>query len=351
MTAKPAERRRWHVPVWLRAVVSVVLFGFIASQVDLPEAMSLILQAEIGLLLAAVGLVVVLTCYAAFRWYILLIGPSVISYWTVLRLTFLSGLAGMVVPGIIGVEAVKILGLTRSTADLARAFTSTTVDRILGVLSLVILVLAGLALSPVRLSPNIAPLVWLCLVAIGAAVVAALNPTARRLIELCIPRRLKPVVVPRLTKCFVAIDEYRARPWLLLWAGALAIVHQIARALLMTILAWSLGIDVAFSFMIIIIPIVLFIVLLPISISGHGVREAALVYFLAKAGVPAEAAFSLSVLSYLVYVITTLPIALLLSSTGGSTQSEIQTSARGRDVLGSRPAGRHPPTMGSKSGP
>jgi hypothetical protein len=340
MTAKPTERRRWHVPVWLRVVVSIVLFAFIASQVDLPEAISLILHADIGLLLAAVGLVIVLTCYSAYRWYILLIGPSVVSYWTVLRLTFLGVVAGMVVPGIIGVEAVKIIGLTRSTSDLARSFTSTTVDRILGVLSLVILVLAGLALSPVQLSSNIAPIVWLCLVATGVSVWAALNPTARRLIELCIPKRLKPVIVPRLNKCFVAIDEYRARPWLLLWATALAIVYQIGRALLMTVVAWALGIDVDFSFMIIIVPIVLFLVLLPISISGLGVREAALIYFLAKAGVPAEAAFSFSVLSHLLYVITILPIALLLSSTGDSKQRELQTSERGREVVGNRPAGR-----------
>jgi hypothetical protein len=348
MTAKPTERRRWHVPVWLRVVVSIALFAFIAFQVDLGEAMSLILQADIKLLLAAVALVIVLTCFAAYRWYILLIGPSVVGYWTVLRLTFLSIVAGMMVPGIIGIEAVKIVGLTRSTSDLARSFTSTTVDRILGVLSLVILVLAGLALSPVRLSPNIAPIVWLCLVATGTSVVAALNPTVRRLIELCVPRRLKPVVVPRLNKCFVAIDEYRRRPGLLLWAGALAIVYQIARTLLMTVLAWALGIDVEFSFMIIVIPIVLFIVLLPISISGHGVREAALVYFLAKAGVPAEAAFSFSVLSYVVYVITILPIALLLVSTGGSKQSAIQASERGREVIGSHSAGGRPSMTSSK---
>ena len=135
MTAKSTEQRRWHVPVWLRVVVSIALFAFIASQVDLAEAMSLILQADVALLLAAVGLVIALTCYAAYRWYILLIGPSVVSYWTVLRLTFLSVVAGMVVPGIIGIEAVKIVGLTRSTSDLARSFTSITVDRILGVLS------------------------------------------------------------------------------------------------------------------------------------------------------------------------------------------------------------------------
>ena len=41
---------------------------------------------------------IALDVYAAYRWYILLIGPSVVSYWTVLRLTFLSVVAGMVVP-------------------------------------------------------------------------------------------------------------------------------------------------------------------------------------------------------------------------------------------------------------
>ena len=121
MAAKTTEQRRWHVPVWLRVVVSIALFAIIATRVNLAEAMSMILQADIGLLLAGVALVVALTCYAAYRWYILLIGPSGVSYWTILRLTFLSVVAGLVVPGTIGIEAVKIVGLTRSTSDLARS--------------------------------------------------------------------------------------------------------------------------------------------------------------------------------------------------------------------------------------
>jgi uncharacterized membrane protein YbhN (UPF0104 family) len=341
MTAQSTEQRRWHVPVWLRVVVSVALFAFIAAQVDLTQAMALILQADIGLLLAGVGLVIVVTCYAAYRWYIVLIGPSVVSYWTVLRLTSLSLVAGLVVPGVIGTEAVKIVGLTRSTSDLVRSLASITVDRILGVLSLVILVLVGLALSPVELSPNLAPIVWLCLVASAAAGLATVNPAARRLLELCIPTRLRPVVLPGLHKCFIAIDEYRARPGLLLWASALAVGYQVARVLLMTVLAWALGIDVDFGFMLVVIPIVLFVVLLPISISGHGVREATLVYFLAAAGVPAEAAFSFSVLSYLVYAITILPLALLLSWTAGSLPGEAGTAGRGGDAV-APPAGRPP---------
>ena len=199
MLARWTERR-WQVPIWLRVVVSIAVFAYIASRVDLAEALSLIVQADIGLLLAAVGLVILLTGFAAYRWYVLLIGPTVVSYWTVLPLTLSSMLAGMVVPGILGVEAVRIVGLAHSTADLARSFASITVDRILGVLSLVVLVLAGLALSPVRLSPDLAPVVWLCLIATGAAVGAALNPTARRWLELWVPMRLRPVVVPRLHK-------------------------------------------------------------------------------------------------------------------------------------------------------
>ena len=117
----------------------------------------------------------------------------------------------------------------------------------------------------------------------------------------------------------------------------------------MTVLAWALRIGVDFSFMLIVVPILLFIVFVPISISGHGVREAALVYFLAKAGVPAAAAFSFSVLSYLVYIATILSIALLLSSTGSKT-SEPQISERGRDIAGRRPAGRHLRLMKSKIG-
>jgi hypothetical protein len=80
MTARSAEQGRRQVSVWLRVVVSVALFAFIVSQVDLAGAMTLILQADVRLLLAAGGLVFALTCFAAYRWYVLLIGPSVVRW-------------------------------------------------------------------------------------------------------------------------------------------------------------------------------------------------------------------------------------------------------------------------------
>lgn len=55
------------------------------------------------------------------------------------------------------------------------------------------------------------------------------------------------------------------------------------------------------------LPIILFLVLPPITVGGLGVREAGFIYFFGTTGMEAEATFALSLLIYLGAIVSALP--------------------------------------------
>jgi uncharacterized membrane protein YbhN (UPF0104 family) len=64
------------------------------------------------------------------------------------------------------------------------------------------------------------------------------------------------------------------------------------------------------------LPIIHFVVQVPISLGGLGVRETSFVYFLGLVGVSSEKAFTLSIVAYAVTLITVLPAAWLYARDG-----------------------------------
>ena len=72
--------------------------------------------------------------------------------------------------------------------------------------------------------------------------------------------------------------------------------------LIMDLASISLSQHLSFMYFITFGPTIAFISMLPISISGLGVRESAFVYFFSFVGVRSEVAFSISILSFLVLI-------------------------------------------------
>ena len=67
-------------------------------------------------------------------------------------------------------------------------------------------------------------------------------------------------------------------------------------------MAISIGIDVPFIYYCVFLPIIMLILMLPISIGGIGVQEAAYVYFFTPVGMNAEEAVGLSLICYIAVV-------------------------------------------------
>jgi uncharacterized protein (TIRG00374 family) len=239
---------------------------------------------------------------AAYRWYALIKQVDFAAvFGSIVRLVFVSGFVGYFMPGTLGIEALRIYGFARTTANAALAITSVAVDRLLGMFALVLLALFGLALLPTALPAGVAPDAlpsgvayagWIGLLMLAILVVAALNPPLRRLaLHLLSPwRRVRDGI----RKVFGVLDVYRARPWSLLWNAIVALGFHLLRCAAVAIGAAAFGVELPLMIYIALTPLITMLARIPISIAGLGVQEAGFVYFYGLFGMPAEVALLLS---------------------------------------------------------
>lgn len=139
-------------PQLLRVGVSFALLALLLFLVDLETVWGVIAQARPELLALMFACMIAERLFAAFRWLVLLrtVEPG-IAYWPVLRVTLISNFVGTFLPGGVGIEVLRVHGLARATADLPLALSSVLVERLCGLMALVLLTVLGLTLAPIHL--------------------------------------------------------------------------------------------------------------------------------------------------------------------------------------------------------
>jgi uncharacterized protein (TIRG00374 family) len=311
LAAEPAPpTSRWSR--WLRLVVSLSLLPLLLLYVDVGEVAALVGAADPAFLLLGLLLAILQLVAGAYRWHVLVAGRRpAISLKLLTRIVFVASFLGTFTPGALGIEVLRVWHLARATGDLALAFTSVLVERALGLLALCAMTLFGLAIVPLTLPGGIKEAAWIGLALLALAAAVLMLPRARLATLALLPGRLLGPVRRGVTRLHESLDGWRGQPWRLAWATALAVLYQLLRVGAGVLAGLALGLHVPLVAYLVFIPIITFLTLVPISISGLGVREAAFVYLFGLVGVSPESAFALSLILYLSILASTLPGALL----------------------------------------
>lgn len=293
---------------WTGWCVSIVLFGILLAITDVALIVETIRKAQWPWLLAGLLAVLALTVFSALKWW-LLMPRSRASPHVFVRVNFVSLFVGIFLPGIVGIEAARIAGITSSSKDFPAAFASVLVDRLFGLMTLAITVVTGgiMATTVVPVKITVACLICLALLLLGCGVLMSYR--SRLLLQKVLPVRVNAA----LHRLFECLDLYRSRKQVLLLSLVLSMLFQMGRVVMVYFLALSLSMDVSFFYLIVVVPVALFVQMLPISVYGIGIRESAMVAMLALAGVAPETAISLSVLMLAVQIVGSFPGGILLA--------------------------------------
>jgi uncharacterized membrane protein YbhN (UPF0104 family) len=293
---------------WLRLCIGGGLLALLVSWVDLDQALGVVAGARLDYLALLPVALLADRLIAAFRQYILLRGrhPAV-TFRGIVRLVFVSGFAGYFMPGTVGVEAVRVYGLSRTTADLALSVTAVLVERLTALFALCLLVLFGVAMRPPGLPDDYGWLAWFALAALIVVWCGLLSPLLRRLSLLALSIDWLAPVRRGVQKVYLVLDDYKRSPWLLLWSLVVAVIFQLNRCLVVAIGAAALEFPLPFLYFVIIVPITALASMMPISIAALGVREAAFVYLFGLVGMPPEVSFPLALLTRLAGLLMLVP--------------------------------------------
>ena len=223
----------------------------------------------------------------SFRWWILLKGVGIkITFLKALSPYYLGLFFNQFLPTGIGGDAVRVYKLYQQGYAGAPLAASTMVDRLIGLLAL--LMLASLAV--IFPGAQVVPATVVTLVSITLAALAI-----GTLLFLFMPfpgwavavtARINAHTIPgHFLKVLRACRAYKGSSWLLLGALLLSFILQSLMILVYVVLARALGLDISSTILFIAVPLVFVATTLPFTIGGLGVREGVLVAVLGLFGV------------------------------------------------------------------
>jgi uncharacterized protein (TIRG00374 family) len=297
----------------MQLLVSGGLIALLFSMLDVTQAMALLRSAS------PVGLVVLLLLHIvdrvlmAYKWDVLLASVNkAMGLYHALRVYYISAAVGIALPiGGLGPDIVRFLQTRRLGLTSGEVASSMVVERALGLASS----LATVVLAASVLLAKVPQQEWhLVFVTMGLGSLAGLSvllavifhaPTRSALLSWWPSGRSKPD--GGLARFQAAISEYAGQNRALGANFLLSLVEQFMPILILYVGAVIIGIDVTFVQSVGIVPVAMLLQRLPISYLGLGVREGVLVALLALFGVDYTDALTLTVLLFIVWILSVSP--------------------------------------------
>ncbi|SMP38299.1 conserved hypothetical protein [Desulfonatronum zhilinae] len=310
--------------------IIVACFGLIYFAVDFDDFWAKLTIASPILVAAAFGCVLVEPLLMAHRTRLLLQQKGIfIGFFQLTRLVFISNFLSVAVPSGAGPDAVRILMLKRSGHSGTHSTSTLLMDRMLSVLSLALLSFPGLILVWSHTTER--ALLWSVLGVMILVLILSVLAISR------VPGLVLGWMIRRL--CTSREDEQSFAQRLLHWGRTslklLASVHtsfrefSVKKAVLVRILFWNVvnqflrviqilllfsafGHSLPMATGLAFVPVILLVVLLPITYYGLGVKEGAFLFFFVQVGVPASTCLAVSVLTYALVFGAMIPGAVFL---------------------------------------
>jgi uncharacterized protein (TIRG00374 family) len=297
-----------------RLSVAVALTAYILWKAHPGEVLRTAAGADWTWIAAALTLLFVDRTLMAYRWAVLLCALTPGSrppLAAITRIFFISTFVGTFLPSV-GGDLYRAYSLARLNVSGVEAAASVLMDRVLGVLSIVMLGVAALSLSPHIAENRWVPLALLT--AAGACAVVAAAVFSERVASRgqSVAARLPSGRARRLSAGIIdAVRRYARHHGELARVLAMSLAVQTVRVIQAWCLGRALGLEVPILLYFVFVPIVLLIMLLPITVNGLGTSQAAFVWLFEPAGVSAAEAFALSVLFVALGVVGNLPGGIL----------------------------------------
>lgn len=312
-------RTRWLLFA-LKLAVSAALISWILSRADLRTVAETLAGADPWILLILICAYPIGTVVTTFRWRLMLRAQGVdLSADYLFRSMLVASFFRQFLPSTLGGDAVRAYDSWRGGASRSTALVALGVDRLLGLLAMMSLAAIGFAFSPdLRLDMKTAG----TYLAVGGAVVLAavlvlftslgrpLYATAR-----AVARLPRPLASP-LHKLLASLRAYQGRYTVLAPALALSFLLQLHVIVYYFFIGRALHFTIPLLSYFAIVPVSLFVMLLPVAINGIGVRESVFIFLFAHYGLVEGEALAFAWLEYSLHLLWGLIGGLVYASRG-----------------------------------
>jgi uncharacterized membrane protein YbhN (UPF0104 family) len=295
----------------LKLLVSGGLIAYFLSRIHIERFFHTFRSANFSYIALALGVYLIAQGVSAFRWEALVRPLGIKTPFKDLVQYYLIGMFfNLFAPSTVGGDVTRVYYLVKDEEAHAEGRPVTTVhaaisvlmDRAIGMVVLVWIGAAALLLFPDYAVPHTIRTVTF-LLALGLLVGVSLAPALKRFL---------PADGHQLTaKLRLALRSYRLHWHALLAAGLLSLIVHLIQAWMHTVMGRALGLELPFSFCLIVYPLVGTFSAIPISLNGLGLREGGYIFLLAVIGIGTEQAIAFGLLLFLIVALDSLLGGLL----------------------------------------
>jgi uncharacterized protein (TIRG00374 family) len=315
-----------------KIVITVALVAYSFSRVDLALVGAQLANTNLWLVLLALLVYLGAIALNGLKWWVLLRAQKVpVPLSAAVQYMFVGFFFNNLLPANIGGDVMRGYGMARYTDRTAEAAVSVVVDRMVGlfaymgaaaVASIIVVTVTGR--SELRVLVVAAVFALVVITAVLAILLSRrLHALIARLFQLPVLASLAPLF----ENVSAAFEAYRFRYRALLLAFLIALLGLMAANVANWLLFQAEGGGVSLLYICLFNPLIALVLLLPISIGGHGVIQNAYPFFYGLVGVPPTQALATSVLMSFLIILGSLPGAVFWLRNRRQSDEEIAAVA------------------------
>jgi len=270
----------------LKACVSVSLLTFLLVNIDWDTVFNSLGSANIYLLVFASFLNFVERLEMTYKWNLLIkIRNIFVSFGRLFWINAIGSFLGLFLPSSVGTDVVRGYYLVRNNSEKSVSISSVFVDRVLGMFALLILgvisvFFAGDVISKYNIKIYV---VGLFILSILTVYLFQKDWVINYFQKIKKPVRFKKIFEYSI-KLHNSILEYKKYPKTLLQSFLVTLLVQITRVLTYYFIALAFDINIPIVYYFLFVPLIMIVMMLPISVGGFGLREGAFVGFFTLVG-------------------------------------------------------------------
>ena len=310
------QEARHPIVMALKILVTVLLISWVLSQVDLDSlAQSLSNTHLLYYSLAITSHAIAFLIFSVRWWYLYKTGDNSSKYRDTFKSYYLGLFFNNFLPTGIGGDVVRILRLRKLGYNTHILVSSSLMDRILGLTSILMMGLVALSITPnFAISLNTKIFISVIAILVPVGLLFLFSDYMPRLTNFVSQKLHKGKFTAFILTVVSTLHEYRLKRPRVLIALILSIIAQYFIIVSYILVGLSLDINLSIAIYFIIIPMVFLATSLPISVGGLGVREGVIVSLFRLFNVDTQAAIALSFLYFAIILVISLPGGLVLLS-------------------------------------
>jgi uncharacterized protein (TIRG00374 family) len=312
-----------------KVLVSGALLAWLLSQTDLGALGQMFRRMDATLALAAIGTYVGAQLVSVARWKVLLAAEGIAVPFRRLFGVMLEGMFfNLFLPSMVGGDVVRGYRIYALAQGRQASLASIAVERLSGFAALMLIALAALAsgheaLADGKVKALVAGTAIAFFIIVGTIFAVPARPEGRGAGAGRLGRLL--AVLGRFHQALLA---YRGHTGALALALLLSFGLQTLGIITLFLLAWAMALPVSFGAFFLIVPVATVVAMVPISISGLGVREGAMVYLLGSLGIASAGAIGLSFAWFGIFLITSAPGGVIFLTGGAGRRTPAPAATR-----------------------